>query len=125
MKLIAPLRIQVSKKKHFALNLNVFRNSHYMTLNKAKVNFKATMTEQINQLPELNRITVHYVLYPKTKRRTDLGNVISVVKKFLEDALVELGKLPDDDYTHIIGSSESFGAVDKHNPRVEIIITKC
>lgn len=96
-----------------------------MVLNKAKVNFKAVMKSQISTLPELNRVTLHYALYPKTKRRTDLGNVISVVKKFLEDALVELGKLPDDDYTHIIGSSESFGAVDKHNPRVEIMITKC
>ena len=37
--------------------------------------------------------------------------------------LVEAGKLPDDNYQHLLSSSERFGAVDKDDPRVVITIT--
>jgi len=36
--------------------------------------------------------------------------------------LVELGKLPDDDYTHHVMTVYEFGEVDKAYPRVEILI---
>jgi hypothetical protein len=82
------------------------------------------MAEQILKLPKMEKIQVSYTLYPGTKRRTDTGNVVSVHKKFFEDALVELGIIPDDDYLHIVKSEESFGEVDKEFPRVEILITQ-
>lgn len=120
--IISPLRILKTKDKYFILNLNNFRNTHYQTLNKAKINYKAVMYDQIIKLPCYERVTIDYKLYPKSKRRTDIGNVISIHQKFFEDALVELGRIEDDDYTHIISSTQSFGEVDKYNPRVEITI---
>jgi|TARA_B110000261_G_scaffold37581_1_gene43771 Holliday junction resolvase RusA-like endonuclease len=57
---------------------------------------------------------------PKTARRTDLGNVLSVHQKYFEDALVELGCIPDDDYKHIVRTTFVFGKKDKDNPRVII-----
>lgn len=124
MKLISPLKVKQSKEKMFILNLNNYRNAHYMTLNKVKINYKEAMREQIQQLPVYNKVMIHYELYPKTRRITDIGNVVSIHKKFFEDALVELGRIPNDSFDHVIGSSESFGCVDGTDPRVEIYITE-
>jgi len=121
---ISPLRVVQSAKKDFILNLNNYRNTHYRSLNTTKINYKAVMKEQIEKLPKFEVITVHYTIYPASRRRTDLGNVVSVHKKYFEDALVEFGRIPDDDYEHIIFNSESFGNVDKENPRVVITISK-
>jgi len=121
--LASPLKIMVSKNRGFILNLNNYRNTHYQTLNNAKIAYKAVMGEQINRLPFLDEsIHITYTLYPKTRRRTDIGNVTSVHQKFFEDALVEFGKIKDDDYFHIIGSSQEFGEIDPQNPRVEVLI---
>jgi len=122
-KVASPLRVKQSEKKDFILNLNNYRNTHYRSLNTTKINYKALMKAQIEKLPEFNEIIIHYTIYPASKRRTDIGNVVSVHKKYFEDALVEFGRIPDDDYTHILFNSESFGSVDKENPRVEITIT--
>ena len=120
--LSSPLRVYQTKKKDFILNLNVYRNSHYRTLNTVKIRYKEVMKEQILKLPKMEKIILHYRLYPKSRRLTDLDNVISVHSKFFQDALVELGIIPDDDYRYIIGSTQEFGEVDKDNPRVEIKI---
>jgi len=111
-------------RKKFYLNLNAYRNADYHTLNTAKKNYKAIMSEQILKLDKMDKIHISYILYPKTKRLVDIDNVVSVHKKFFQDALVELGIIPDDDYTHVIGSSESFSHVDKDNSRVMIGITQ-
>ena len=122
MLIISPLRVPKSKNKDFILNLNNYRNAHYQTLNKAKVEYKNMVEDQVTGLPVMKRIQLNYQLFPKTARKTDIGNVIAIHKKFFEDALVEFGKLPDDNYEHVLGSSETFGEIDKINPRVEISI---
>lgn len=124
MRVISPLRVKKNKKKDFILNLNNYRNAHYHTLNKAKQEYKECMAHAIEVLPKMQVIKIHYRLFPATKRKTDIGNVIAIHKKFFEDALVELGKLPDDTYEHVVESSESFGMVDTDYPRVEITITQ-
>ena len=120
----SPLSVPVSKNKKFILNLNIFRNTNHHVLNKAKINYKAMMMEQIQKLPRMSQVEIHYRLFPKTKRLTDIGNVIAIHKKFLEDALVEAGKLEDDNYLFVVGSSETFGGVDRENPRVEVVIVE-
>lgn len=118
----SPLSVPASGKRKFILNLNTFRNAHYQVLNKAKINYKAIIAEQVLKLPMMRHITIHYTLYPGTKRRTDIGNVIAIHRKFIEDALVELGRIPDDNYQHVLGGSERFGCVNKDDPHVEIRI---
>lgn len=118
----SPLRVTKNKKQDFILNLNNYRNAHFHTLNNVKKRYKEAVAEQIEALPNMQQIRNHYVIFPATKRKTDIGNVVAIHKKFFEDALVELGKLPDDDYNHILGSSEDFGGIDPDNPRVEIHI---
>lgn len=120
--IIAPLRVPKTKTKDFIFNLNVYRNTHYQTLNKVKIEYKQALKQQLDALPNFKRVIVEYRLFPKSKRRTDIGNVTSIHQKFFEDALVECGKIVDDSYDHVVMSLQSFGKVDKDNPRVEIRI---
>lgn len=125
--LVSPLEVIYGAKKDgteqkFRLNLNQYRNTHYIILNKAKIAYKELMKEQISRLPELSNISLHYTVYTKTKREFDLSNVCSVVDKFFCDALVELGKLTDDNIKYLSQISFSFGGIDKDNPRIEVTI---
>lgn len=125
-KVTAPLRVRVNKKPgakgEFLINLNNYRNAHFYILNKAKQVFKELMAPQIKALPAFTKIHLEMVLYPGSSHLCDVSNICSIVEKFFADALVELGKLPDDNYLYNIGSSSLFGAIDKANPRVEIFI---
>lgn len=113
---------KTGKEYKFRLNLNQYRNTHYIILNKAKAAYKDLMKIQIDRLPSLNQVRIEYKVFPATKRIFDLSNVCTVVDKFLCDALVELGKLPDDNFNHLPEIIYSYGSVDKDNPRVEVSI---
>lgn len=119
-----PLRIPQSKAKLFTLNLNTYRNTHPMILNKAKVNFTKLVLPWVKHIPRMENIELKYVLYPKTKRLTDVANVCSIVDKFFSDVLVEAGTIPDDNYNHLRDIMYSFGEVDPLNPRVTVFISK-
>lgn len=120
--IISPLSVQFSKKKKFILNLNNYRNLHHMASNKAKIQYKKDMDYQLSQLFHFKKIKLVFTLFPGTKRKTDISNVLSIHDKFLCDAMVERGIITDDDYTVISEVVYRFGCVDKKNPRVEIEI---
>lgn len=87
-----------------------------------KIKYKSIMAEQISSLPLFDKVRVTFTLFPKTRRLCDIGNVCSVHSKFFLDALVELGKIEDDNYLFIPNEEYLMGEVDKDNPRVEIKI---
>ena len=93
-----------------------------MKLNNAKKAYKAAMKDQIDSLPVFPAVEATFILYPGTKRLTDIGNVLSIHEKFFMDALVEAGKLEDDNYQFHRVSHYCIGYVDKVNPRVEIVL---
>lgn len=117
-----PLRIPVTKRKKFSLNLNQYRNAHYHTLDKAKKNFKKIVTPQIRELPVFERCTLKYVLYPRTRQLCDISNLCSIADKFFADALVELNKIEDDNYKNVPKVIFEFGEIDRKNPRIEVTI---
>lgn len=121
-KLVSPLRVAKTKTAEWILNQNNYRNTHYQTLNKVKINYKSEMDSQIKTLPEFSKVEVTYTLFPATKRKCDVPNVCCIHDKFFMDALVEAGKLPDDHYEYYPRIIYQFGEVDKDNPRVEISI---
>ena len=121
-KVIAPLSVSLSRNKHFILNLNKYRNSHYHLLNKAKHLYEEVISAQVDQLPKFKCIALTLTLYPANKRMTDLDNVLSVHTKFFQDALVNFNKIYDDDYTFIKEVHYLFGEIDRDNPRIEILI---
>lgn len=78
------------------------------------------MSEQINNAPRFSRIICVYTVYAATHHSFDIGNVCCIHEKFFEDALVELGKLEDDNKDFIPLVVYRFGGIDKDNPRVDI-----
>lgn len=114
---VSPLRT-----KEMILNLNKYRNAHYFRLNNSKRSYKSIMKEQIEALPLFNKISLTYTVFLGSKREVDISNICSIVDKYFCDALVELGKLPGDNYKFIQEVSYKFGGIDKDNPRVEINI---
>ena len=124
IQITAPLSVPTNKSKKFILNLNGYRNAHYHVLNSAKQQYKEELALQLQGLTLKPPVVLTYTLYPKTQRRTDIGNVLSIHQKFFEDALVEYGCLSDDNYHTIIQTLYKFGSVDPTNPRVEIKIVE-
>lgn len=110
--------------KNPALSVNWYRNAYYRDSNNAKKEFKQMLINQLKHFdPIEGQIKINYVYWSKSSRLSDIDNFVGTVKKFFQDALVESGLLPDDNFKIIIGSSESYGGVDKESPRVDAYIT--
>ena len=69
--------------------------------------------------PIEGKIKIKYTYFAKANNNPDLDNFIGTVKKFFQDALVESGLIEEDNVNIIIANSESYGGIDRLNPRVE------
>lgn len=117
-----PLRVQISKNTKFILNLNHYRNAHWRQLDPAKKAFKQAVQPLILDLPVFERVEIHYTFFAPDNRLSDTSNITSIVDKFFCDALVECGKLSDDNRLVVVETRSRFGGVDKGRPRVEACI---
>lgn len=133
MKITLPLSVTIPRKtkedKVFSLNLNVYRNANFHILNDAKVAYKNIVvaavidsTGKINQMIGNPPYIFIYTIYPPNNRKFDIGNVLPICQKFTDDALIELGIIPDDSYKFIKANLHKFGYVDKEDPRIELEI---
>jgi hypothetical protein len=95
-----------------------------MVLNNAKIAWREIVQMAIVGEVDPPPYIFTYTIYPASKREFDLGNVCSIVQKFTDDALVELGLLEDDNYKIITEVNYRFGCVDKENPHCELDITR-
>jgi len=80
------------------------------------------MAQSIEPLPLFNKVSITFHIWARDKRLFDIGNIRSVHEKFFLDALVELGKLEEDNYLFVPETHTYFKGIDKENPRVDIII---
>lgn len=69
---------------------------------------------------KISRPVVINIFWYEPNRKRDYDN-IAFAKKFIQDALVEMGVLQNDGWSHVVGLSDSF-AVDKENPRIEVTL---
>ena len=126
MKIISPLFVDLPRKtkkdKRIYLNLNTFRNLHFIINNQAKVIYCEQMRKQLEGLKLKTPIVLTFILYRKDKRKGDRANPLSIVEKFFCDALVCWGCIPDDTDEFIESSHYYTGGIDRENPRVEIEI---
>ena len=126
MKIILPFSVTIPRKtkedKVFHLNLNVYRNCHHMSLNQAKILWKELVNVPSMSAKMSPPFSFIYTVYPETNRKFDLGNVLSIVQKFTDDALIDMGVIPDDSYKIIPLILYQFGHVDKDYPRIELDI---
>jgi hypothetical protein len=83
---VLPIYWTLNKRKR-ALSLNVYRNTHFRTLNTLKQEYSALVKSQVSGKAD-NPISLHVKFYPKTLSQ-DMDNFTSVAIKFTLDALVE------------------------------------
>ena len=118
-----PWKVPLSKNKDFPVNLNNYRNACFQELNKAKINFKKLVSPLLGSVLCMESCSLHYVIFPSSKRECDISNVCSIADKFFSDTLVSSGKITDDNFKVIPNISFSYGQVDPLNPRIEVTIT--
>lgn len=123
--IVSPLYLTLQRKKvadkRISLNLNVYRNMFHQISNEAKHKYKEEMTAQIQEMRDLVwPIKIKYRYFLKVK--SDVANIHAVVDKFFCDAIVEFGKIPDDNVDYVVGGSYVFAGYDRKNPRCEITI---
>lgn len=104
------------------MNLNTYRNLHFILNNQVKIAYKEAIKEQLDGLKLKTPVRLKFTLWRKDKRAGDRANVLSIVEKFFCDALVEYGCLPDDCDKYIAGQTYRTGGLSKDNPRVDIEI---
>jgi len=122
-----PLYVMLPRKtikdKKFILNLNTYRNTHQMILGQAK-HIYADIVKGIAPPVYFNCAKVTMTYYHGNKRRVDKSNPLSVIEKFMCDALTDIGYWEDDDSMHVPITVFKWGGVDKDNPRCEVEINE-
>jgi len=125
MKIISPLAVYLPRKtkadRKIILNLNVYRNLHYIVNNQAKQIYCEQMQEQLEGL-KFNKISLVFKLFKGSKRLVDRANIYSIQEKFFSDALVYWGVILDDNDEYTKQSIYLPVEYDKLNPCVEISI---
>lgn len=104
------------------LGLNWYGTAHYRARNKVKQDFHKMIDKNLSEDYKLKSpIKTSYRLYYKNKL-SDAGNIVSVIDKFLLDALQETGIIVNDNVQHYIESTWEVIEQDRINPRIEVEI---
>jgi len=124
--IISPLFVMLPRKtkaaKRVSLNMNTYRNLHHRTSNDAKKAYTKLIGEQLIDLEIQTPVEITYKVYKASNRRLDKMNVISIVSKFLLDAITEYGCWEDDNDMYVKTETILPTELDRVNPRVEVII---
>jgi Holliday junction resolvase RusA-like endonuclease len=127
--IISPLYIELprvrTKDKRVYLNLNTYRNLHYITNNNVKKAYLEAIRGQIEGIVIQTPVSITYRVIKPSKTRLDKMNVIAVVSKYLLDALTEVGFWEDDNDEFVKEETIKPTIYDEGNGRVEIIIRSC
>ncbi len=126
MRISLPLSVVIPRKtkkdRKCILNLNNYRNWHYIVSNDIKRRYKEQVEAELHGMRLKTPITLEFTYYKPTARRSDRSNVLSIVEKFFCDALVECGCIPDDCDEYIESCHYYGGSLDRDNPRVDVVI---
>jgi hypothetical protein len=123
MKIILPLFVMLPRKtmppKKYIVNLNNYRNWHYIVSNMVKAQYAEEIKEKLAGFKFRGKIVIKFYLFKGSRRTSDRSNVLCIQEKFFCDALVHCGCLPDDSDEFIDHTEYYTGCLDKENPRVE------
>ena len=113
---------KTKKVNKVLVGMNWYRNAHFRSSNQVKQHYHKLIYSKIKQDQKIKgKYMLTYLLYP-SNINSDLMNVVSVIDKFLNDALQDCGVVVNDNikfYKHMIATVKE---IDKINPRIEIII---
>ena len=111
---------KTKKDTKILVGMNWYRNAHFRNSNQIKKFYHELIFVKVLKAQRIKgSYQVEYLLYP-SNANCDLMNVVSVIDKFLNDALQDCGVVVNDNikfYKHMIATVKE---VDKLNPRIEI-----
>lgn len=113
---------KTKKDRKVFINLNTYRNLHYLVNNQAKKTYFELMESQLKGVVFDKPVTLTFTLHRKDKRTGDRANVLSITEKYFCDALTKYGCFLDDNDNFILWSHYQTGEIDRENPRVDIEI---
>ena len=105
IKIKVPLFVILPRKtksdKKVSLNLNKYRNLHYIVENQCKKEFYLKIKKKLPKV-KINKFDITFQIFKcLTKsgkiKRLDKSNVYSIISKYFFDSLVENGNIKDDD----------------------------
>ena len=73
---------------------------------------------------ELKHFELEYVLYLPNKLKRDISNVLSIVDKYVCDALIDCGVLEDDNYNHLKKVTYKYGGQDESGKGYVLLTVK-
>lgn len=122
-----PLFVLLPRKtmpaKKYMINLNEYRNWHYIVNNQIKEKYKEQLEARLKGRKFKDKITLTFTFYKGRNARIDRANVLSIHEKFFCDALTAYGCIEDDNDDFIEETRYRSGGLDRENPRVEVLIT--
>ena len=120
--LFVDLPRKTTKDKRIYINMNSYRNLHYLVNNQVKKMYLEAVREQLEGVTIQTPVEITYKVYKKTSRRLDKMNVIAITSKYLLDAITELGCWEDDNDEHVKTETILPTELDRANSRVEVTI---
>lgn len=129
IKITSPLFVDLPRKtkkgRRVYINLNIYRNLHYLVNNQVKKAYLEAIKQQLVGVTIPTPVNISYKVFKPSKRKLDKMNVVSITSKYLLDAVTELGCWIDDNDDYVKTETILPTEYDKNNGRVEVIITKC
>lgn len=120
--LFVDLPRKTTKDKRIYINMNSYRNLHYLVNNQVKKMYLEAVREQLEGLTIQTPVEITYKVFKKTSRRLDKMNVVAITSKYLLDAITELGCWEDDNDDHVKTEIILPTELDRANSRVEVTI---
>lgn len=100
---------------------NRYAGAKMKEANENIIKHAALSERDILQAKFSGKVHITYKWYEQNKRR-DPDN-IAFAKKFIQDALVDIGVLEGDGWRHIAGFTDEF-YIDREKPRIEVVISE-
>lgn len=113
-----PIYADITKDKRKLVSMNWYRNAHYHEESKIKKIYHGIVSNLLQDREKLHGdIQVNYKLYYKNKQ-CDLMNVVSIIDKYLLDALQEIGIIENDNVLNYKHCNIEVIGQDRDQPRV-------
>lgn len=115
---------KTKEDKRVILNFNQYHNWVPVVRNNYKIEYTNTIGIYLKDVKPMSHIdSIQYKLfYERNGSKPDTRNITNLIDKFFCDSLVHYGVIPDDNHDVITSTIDTWGGVDKDNPRVEITI---
>jgi len=121
-----PIHVELgkTKKKKYYLNLNIMRNQVGHVINNTKKEYKRIAYGTLPTNVYYENYSLIYELFLPNRLKRDVSNVCSVIDKFFNDALVELGIVPEDNYHYLRQITYKLGGYDEDRKGYVLITVK-